>query len=112
MYGAPAHRTMTGDRDPEATLDEWKESMNEEHERAIAEPDPDADHHVEGVVQVSYRVGYEFDPDEGLVVTEERQVDERGEPELLGCSCGVRGMTREEAREHLAAARDAGVSQD
>ncbi|WP_254832711.1 hypothetical protein [Haloglomus salinum] len=95
------------ERDPEATLEEWKESMQDEHERAIAEPDPDAAHEVEGVVQVSYRVGYDYDPDEGLVVAESEQVDERGEPELLGCSCGVRGMTREEAREHLAAARGA-----
>ncbi|WP_276259643.1 hypothetical protein [Haloglomus litoreum] len=96
---------MSDERDPEATLEEWKASMQDEHERAIAEPDPDADHHLSGVVQVSYRVGYDYDPDEGLVVVEDEQVDERGEPELLGCSCGVRGMTREEAREHLAAAR-------
>jgi hypothetical protein len=105
MWHAPAPTRMTDERDPEATLEEWKESMNEEHERAIADPDPDADHHVEGVVQVSYRVGYSYDPDEGLVVTSDEQVAERGEPELLGCSCGVRGMSREEAREHLAAAR-------
>lgn len=96
------------ERDPEATLEEWKASMSEEHERAIAEPDPDAGHAVEGVVQVSYRVGYDYDPEEGLVVASEAQVDERGEPELLGCSCGVRGMTREEARKHLAAAAEGG----
>jgi hypothetical protein len=99
---------MGDERDPEATLEEWKASMQDEHERAIAEPDPDAEHRIEGVVQVSYRVGYAYDPDAGeLVVTGEEQVDERGEPELLSCSCGVRGMTPEEAREHAAAAHDA-----
>ena len=93
------------ERDPEATLEEWKESMQAEHERAITDPDPDAEHEVEGVVQVSYRVRYAYDPEARLVVTEAEQVDERGEPELLGCSCGVRGMTREAAHDHLAAAR-------
>jgi hypothetical protein len=98
---------MSDDRDPEATLEEWKASMQAEHEAAITDPDPAADHEIEGVVQVSYRVGYDYDPDAGeLVVAREQQVDERGEPELLSCSCGVRGMTPEEAREHAAAARD------
>lgn len=94
------------DRDPEATLDEWKASMRAEHERSIEEPDPDATHRIEGVAQVSYRVAFEFDPDAGeLVTAAEEQVDELTEPELLSCSCGVRGMTRAEARTHAAAAR-------
>jgi hypothetical protein len=42
--------------DPEATLEEWKESMQAEHEAAIANPDPDAEHRIEAVSQVNYRV--------------------------------------------------------
>lgn len=94
------------DRDPEATLREWKESMQDEHAAAIAEPDPDATHEIEGVAQVSYRVTFRYDPDaDELVRTGTEQVDELTDPELLSCACGVRGMTREEAREHLDAAR-------
>lgn len=95
---------MSDDRDPEATLEAWKQSMQAERERAIANPDPDAAHRVEGVSQVSYRVGYDYDADSGqLVETETERVHGLEPPELLSCSCGVRGMTREEAREHLAA---------
>jgi hypothetical protein len=98
---------MTDDRDPEATLREWKESMQAEHADAIANPDPDETHAVEGVAQVSYRVAFAYDADAGELVREStEQVDDPSDPELLSCACGVRGMTREEAREHLAAARD------
>jgi hypothetical protein len=98
---------MSDDRDPEATLREWKESMQAEHADAIENPDPDADHAVEGVTQVSYRVAFGYDPAADELVREStEQVDELADPELLSCACGVRGMTREEAREHLAAARD------
>lgn len=98
---------MTDDRDPEATLREWKESMQAEHADAIANPDPDEPHAVEGVAQVSYRVAFAYDADaEELVRESTEQVDDPTDPELLSCACGVRGMTREEAREHLAAARD------
>jgi hypothetical protein len=98
---------MSDDRDPEATLREWKESMQAEHAEAIADPDPDADHAIEGVAQVSYRVTFAYDADaDALVRDSTEQVDELADPALLSCRCGVRGMTREEAREHLVAARD------
>lgn len=54
---------MSEDRDPEATLDEWKEAMQAEHANAIENPDPGADHRIEGVGQVSYRVSDEYDAD-------------------------------------------------
>lgn len=93
--------------DPEDTLDEWKAEMQAEHEDAIANPDPEDDHRIEGVVQVNYRVYYEYDPErEELERTREEQVSELTDPELRSCSCGVRGMTPEEAREHVAAAHD------
>lgn len=92
------------DRDPEAGLEAWKESMQAEHADAIAKPDPDTDHRIEGVSQVSYRVRFAYDPEaDALVETETEQVHDLEPPELLGCSCGVRGMTHEEARTHLAA---------
>jgi hypothetical protein len=98
---------MSDDRDPEATLREWKESMQAEHADAIANPDPDADHAVEGVTQVSYRVAFGYDAAADELVREStEQVEDLVDPELLSCACGVRGMTREEAREHLAAARE------
>ena len=97
---------MTDDRDPEATLEEWKESMQAEHEDAIENPDPDEDHRIEGVTQVNYRLYYEYDPEEGLQRTKEIQVDELTDPELRSCSCGVRGMTPEEAETHVAAASE------
>ncbi|MEF8883438.1 MAG: hypothetical protein V5A34_13050 [Halapricum sp.] len=49
--------------DPESTLQEWKETMQAEHAEAIANPDPDEDHQIEGVTQVSYRVTFEYEPD-------------------------------------------------
>ena len=95
---------MSDDRDPEATLREWTESMRAEHAGAIANPDPDADHAVEAVVQPSERVSFEL---AGGELTERgRELIEAGEPELFSCVCGVRGMTRAEAREHLAAVRN------
>lgn len=97
---------MADERDPEATLEEWKTEMQAEHEAAIHDPDPEASHRVEGVAQVSYRVRFEYDPDgERLERTGTEQVDELADPELFSCSCGVRGMTREEASAHLAASR-------
>lgn len=48
-------------RDPEKTLDDWKAEMQAEHERAIADPDPEADHRIEGVTQVNYRVYFDYD---------------------------------------------------
>lgn len=98
---------MSDDRDPEATLDRWKEQMQAEHEAAIADPDPDADHRIEGVAQVTYRVYYEYDPEaDALERTETEQAGELSDPELRSCSCGVRGMTPEEARRHVSAARE------
>lgn len=98
---------MTDERDPEATLERWKAEMQAEHEAAIADPDPEADHRIEGVAQVSYRVAFEYDPDsESLERAETEQVDDLADPELLSCTCGVRGMTPEEAREHVEAARE------
>lgn len=94
---------MSDERDPEATLREWKESMAAEHDEAIESPDPDADHDIEAVVQHSERVVFAYE--DGDLVEHERERIEAGTPELFGCSCGVRGMTRDEAREHAAAAR-------
>jgi hypothetical protein len=94
-------RLVSDDRDPEATLREWKESMQAEHADAIANPDPDADHAVEAVVQPSERIRFAYE--DGELVEQDRERIEADEPELFACACGVRGMTREEAREHLAA---------
>jgi hypothetical protein len=95
---------VSDERDPEATLREWKASMQAEHDAAIAEPDPDADHRIEAVVQPSERVRFAYA--DGELVEEARERVEAGEPQLFSCACGVRGMTREEAREHAAAASE------
>lgn len=93
--------------DPEDTLEQWKEEMQAEHEDAIANPDPEEDHRIEGVAQVNYRVYYDYDAErDELVRAREEKVDDLTDPELRSCSCGVRGMTPEEARRHVAAARD------
>lgn len=93
--------------DPEATLEAWKESMRAEHRDAIANPDPEADHRIEGVVQVNHRVFFEYDPEtDSLERDSVEQVDELTDPELRSCACGVRGMDPDEAREHIRAARD------
>lgn len=94
---------MTEDRDPAATLREWKEGMQAEHERAIADPVPEADHRIEAVAQVSFRLAYDL-ADGELVETERERVDEAPDPKLFSCICGVRGMTREEAERHAGAA--------
>ncbi|KAB7515398.1 hypothetical protein DM867_04865 [Halosegnis rubeus] len=92
---------MTDDRDPEATLDEWKASMQADHEAEIHNPDLNDDHRIESVVQASVRIGFRYE-DGDLVETERERVDPP-EPELFSCVCGVRGMTREEAVAHIAA---------
>lgn len=98
---------MSDDTDPEKTLEDWKAEMQAEHAEAIADPDPDAAHQIEGVSQVSYRVYFEYDSETGdLVRTRREQVDDLADPELLSCACGVRGMTPTEAREHIEAARE------
>jgi hypothetical protein len=105
---------MPDDRDPDSsetepgsTLEQWKSELEADHEDAIANPDPDEDHRIEGVAQVNYRVRFEYHPAQGrLVRSETEQVNELADPELLSCACGVRGMTREEARRHVEAARD------
>jgi len=98
---------MTDERDPEATLQQWKAEMQGEHEDAIRNPDPDEDQRIEGVSQVNYRMYYDYDAESGeLVRAREEQVDDLTDPELRSCSCGVRGMTPEEAREHVEAARE------
>jgi len=97
-----------GERDPEATLEQWQSAMRAEHAEAIANPDPDESHRIEGVTQVSYRVTFDYDAgSDELERAGREQVDDLADPELLSCSCGVRGMSREEAREHIAAARTA-----
>jgi hypothetical protein len=96
---------MTEDRDPEATLDEWKAKMQAEHDEEIQNPDPEETHRIEGVAQVNYRVSYDYDADaDELVRAETEQVNDLDDPELRSCVCGVRGMTPEEAREHVSAA--------
>jgi hypothetical protein len=97
---------MTDDRDPEKTLEEWKDEMQAEHEDAIENPDPTEDHRIEGVTQVNYRMYYEYDPEDGLQRTREVQVDELTDPELRSCACGVRGMTPAEAETHVEAAHE------
>lgn len=98
---------MTDERDPEGTLDEWKDAMQAEHAEAITNPDPDEDHRIEGVAQVSYRVSFVYDREADALERDAReQVDDLADPELLSCACGVRGMTREEAREHVRSAHD------
>lgn len=98
---------MTDEGDPEDTLREWKDTMQAEHDAAIAEPDPDEDHRIEGVTQVNYRVYYDYDEDSAtLERAREEQVSELTDPDLRSCSCGVRGMTPEEARQHVKAARE------
>jgi hypothetical protein len=93
--------------DPEKTLEDWKAEMQAEHTEQIENPDPDEDHRIEGVTQVSYRVYFAYDAETGTLERDRReQVDDLADPELLSCSCGVRGMTREEARDHVAAATD------
>lgn len=98
---------MTDERDPEKTLEDWKSEMQGEHEDAIQNPDSDEDHRIEGVTQVNHRMYYEYDESSGaLVRAREEQVSELTDPELRSCSCGVRGMTPDEALEHVEAARD------
>ena len=95
--------------DPSETLEEWKAELQAEHEAAIHDPDPAADHRIEGVTQVSYRVYFEYSEASGELERDRtEQVDDLADPELLSCACGVRGMTREEARRHVEAAREDG----
>ncbi|WP_254280312.1 hypothetical protein [Haloarcula marina] len=99
---------MTDDTDPEANLKQWKTAMQDEHDEAIANPDPSEDHRIETVTQVTYRVYFEYDAaGDTLEETRREQVEDDDDPELLSCACGVRGMTPEEARQHVRAARDA-----
>jgi hypothetical protein len=96
---------MPDDSDPEANLEQWKAAMQEEHAEAIANPDPDESHQIEGVAQVTYRVTFDYDAGEdALERASAEEVDDLTDPELLSCACGVRGMTPAEAREHMAAA--------
>ncbi|MFT4885152.1 MAG: hypothetical protein ACI8U4_002672 [Natronomonas sp.] len=96
---------MTDDADINDALQEWKSEMQAEHADAIENPDPEADHRIEGVTQVNYRVAFAYDAEaDALERTETEQVDELSDPELLSCACGVRGMTRTEARSHIEAA--------
>lgn len=92
--------------DPSDTLEEWKEELQAEHEEAIRNPDPSVDHRIQGVTQVNHRVYFEYSEETGALERERtEQVDDLTDPELLSCSCGVRGMTSEEARRHVEAAR-------
>lgn len=95
---------MTDDADMNDALQEWKSEMQAEHTEAIENPDPNEDHRIKGVTQVNYRVAFEYDEKAGeLRRSETEQVDELSDPDLLSCSCGVRGMTRAEARSHIEA---------
>ena len=97
---------MTDETETNEALEQWKAEMQAEHEDAIENPDPEEDHRIEGVSQVSYRVYFGYDEASGeLERTETEQVEELADPELLSCSCGVRGMTRTEAHTHVTAAR-------
>jgi hypothetical protein len=51
-------------------------------------------------------VYFAYDEESGTLERDRReQVDELADPELLSCACGVRGMTPEEATDHVEAAR-------
>jgi hypothetical protein len=81
--------------------------MQAEHAEAIQNPDPKETHEIEGVTQVSYRVYFAYDADsDSLERSRREQVDDPADPELLSCACGVRGMTPEEATDHIRAARE------
>ncbi|QLD84835.1 hypothetical protein HWV23_03590 [Natronomonas halophila] len=96
---------MSDDADINDALQEWKSEMQAEHAEAIETPDPEADHRIEGVTQVNYRMTFAYDEETAeLERTGTEQVEELSDPELLSCSCGVRGMTRAEARSHIEAA--------
>lgn len=96
---------MADDADVNEALQEWKDEMGAEHDDAIRNPDPDEAHRIEGVTQVNYRMAFAYDEESGeLERTETEQVEDLSDPELLSCSCGVRGMTREEAVRHIEAA--------
>jgi CheY-like chemotaxis protein len=96
---------MTDEAEMNDALQEWKSEMQAEHAEAIEIPDPDADHRIEGVTQVNYRITFEYDAEaDALERAETEQVDELSDPELLSCACGVRGMTRAEALSHIEAA--------
>jgi hypothetical protein len=98
---------MTDETETNEALEQWKAEMQAEHEAAIENPDPDENHRIEGVAQVSYRVSFTYDEEsDELQRAETEQVEELADPELLSCSCGVRGMTRAEARTHVVAARN------
>lgn len=72
---------------------------------AVLNPDPDESHRVTGLSQVNYRVHYAYRPEEDdLAETDREQVETATTPELLSCQCGVGGMERAEALEHLRAA--------
>jgi hypothetical protein len=96
---------MTDDADINDALREWKSEMQAEHADAIENPDPDEDHRIEGVTQVNYRMTFAYDEETGELERDgTEQVEELSDPELLSCVCGVRGMTRAEARSHIEAA--------
>lgn len=98
---------MSDDADVNEALQEWKDEMQAEHDEAIENPDPAAAHRIEGVTQVNYRMAFEYDADaDELERVETEQVEELSDPELLSCSCGVRGMTRAEAKSHVEAASE------
>ncbi|MUV87100.1 hypothetical protein GJ631_11100 [Natronomonas sp. CBA1123] len=98
---------MTDETETNEALEQWKAEMQAEHEAAIENPDPDENHRIEGVAQVSYRVSFTYDAEsDELQRAETEQVEELADPELLSCSCGVRGMTRAEARTHVVAAQN------
>ncbi|WP_178917467.1 hypothetical protein [Natronomonas gomsonensis] len=98
---------MTDETETNEALEQWKAEMQAEHEAAIENPDPDENHRIEGVAQVSYRVSFTYDEEsDELQRADTEQVEELADPELLSCSCGVRGMTRAEARTHVVAARN------
>jgi hypothetical protein len=98
---------MTDETETNEALEQWKAEMQAEHEAAIENPDPDENHRIEGVSQVSHRVYFTYDDESAeLERAEVEQVEELADPELLACSCGVRGMTRAEARTHVEAARE------
>jgi hypothetical protein len=98
---------MSEEPDPQRHLEQWKAEMQAEHADAIANPDPAEDHTITAVAQVNYRLGYQYDAEsDTLERTQAEQVEELADPALRSCSCGVRGMTPEEARQHMAAANE------
>lgn len=104
-----------GPDDPTGVSDnvDWVAELRVRQREAVLNPDPDEPHHVTGLSQVNYRVHYAYRPEEDdLTETDREQIEAATTPELLSCRCGIGGMERAEALEHLRAAARADEAGD